>query len=49
MFTGVGLLAGARSAGLVDLNPAGDGQALAESTLAVVLFADAARIDLGGL
>ena len=50
VFTGVGLLAGARSAGLVDPNPAGETvKLLAEATLAVVLFADAARIDLRAL
>ena len=50
VFTGMGLLFGSKSFGLVDPNPSGDTvKLLAESTLAVVLFGDAARIDLRAL
>jgi NhaP-type Na+/H+ or K+/H+ antiporter len=47
VFTGVGLLIGSEALGFVDLAPHGDVvQTLAEATLALVLFADASRIDL---
>lgn len=47
VFTGVGLLLGSEALAFVDLAPLGDiVQTLAEATLAVVLFADASRIDL---
>ena len=47
VFTGFGLLFGTEALGFVDLAPLGDDvQTLAEATLAVVLFADASRIDL---
>ncbi len=47
VFTAVGLLVGSRTLDLVDPKPAGEAvKILAEATLAVVLFADAARIDL---
>ena len=50
VFTGAGLLFGNRAAGLVDLAPTGETvKLLAEATLAVVLFSDAARIDLRAL
>jgi len=50
VFTGAGLLVGAKTLGLVDPNPAGHTvKLLAEATLAVVLFGDAARIDLRAL
>ena len=50
VFTGCGLLLGAELLGLVDLAPEGEVvQTLAEATLAVVLFADASRIDLRAL
>jgi len=50
VFTGVGLLVGSSTFGLVD--PSASGHAvklLAEATLAVVLFSDAARIDFRAL
>ena len=47
VFTGAGLLAGASVTSLVDLDPSGETvKRLAEATLAIVLFGDAARIDL---
>jgi NhaP-type Na+/H+ or K+/H+ antiporter len=50
VFTACGLLFGTELLGLVDLSPLGDDvQTLAEATLAVVLFSDAARIDLRAL
>ena len=50
VFTGAGLLVGAETLGLVDPAPTGRTvRLLAEATLAVVLFTDAARIDLGAL
>jgi sodium/hydrogen antiporter len=50
VFVAVGLLLGSEVAGLIDLAPAGEHvKALAEATLAVVLFADASRIDLRAL
>jgi sodium/hydrogen antiporter len=50
VFVGAGLLAGGKTLGLVDLETNGETiKLLAESTLAVVLFGDAARIDLRAL
>lgn len=50
VFTGAGLLLGPRVFGVVDPHPSGETvKLLAESTLAVVLFSDAARIDLRAL
>ena len=50
VFTAVGLLVGAETLGLVDPSPAGRTvKLLAEATLAIVLFSDASRIDLGAL
>jgi sodium/hydrogen antiporter len=50
VFTAVGLIVGSKTFGLVDPAPAGETvKTLAEATLAVVLFADAARIDLRAL
>ena len=50
VFTAAGLLTGAKTFGLVDPVPAGETvKLLAEATLAVVLFSDAARIDLAAL
>jgi NhaP-type Na+/H+ or K+/H+ antiporter len=50
VFTAAGLLAGGKAAGLVDLETSGETvKLLAEATLAVVLFGDAARIDLRSL
>jgi NhaP-type Na+/H+ or K+/H+ antiporter len=50
VFTGAGLIAGGRAAGLIDPAPSGETvKLLAEATLAVVLFGDAARIDLRAL
>jgi sodium/hydrogen antiporter len=47
VFTGAGLLAGGSVTGLVDPEPSGETvKLLAESTLVIVLFGDAARIDL---
>src|SRR3954451_10610378 len=50
VFTAVGLLVGSEALGLVDVAPAGEAvKLLAEATLALVLFADASRIDVGAL
>ena len=50
VFTGAGLVFGAKAAGLVDPSPGGATvKLLASATLAVVLFGDAARIDLRAL
>src|SRR5437660_12866368 len=50
VFTAAGLVLGARAAGLVDPRPDGASvKALASATLAVVLFADASRIDFRAL
>jgi NhaP-type Na+/H+ or K+/H+ antiporter len=50
VFVAVGVLLGPRVGGEVDPAPAGEAvRTLAEATLAVVLFSDAARIDLGAL
>ena len=50
VFTGAGLVLGAKAAGLVDPSPSGATvKLLASATLAVVLFGDAARIDLRAL
>jgi NhaP-type Na+/H+ or K+/H+ antiporter len=50
VFVGAGLLFGANALDLVDVAPAGTTvKLLAAMTLAVVLFGDAARIDLGAL
>src|SRR4029077_2621904 len=50
VFTGFGLLLGPNVFGVVDPAPNGETvKLLAESTLAVVLFGDAARIDLNAL
>jgi len=50
VFTGAGLLAGTKVTGLVDLEHNRETiKLLAEATLAVVLFGDAARIDLRAL
>jgi NhaP-type Na+/H+ or K+/H+ antiporter len=50
IFTGVGLLVGSDALGLVEPAPAGETvKLLAEATLALVLFADASRIDVGAL
>jgi NhaP-type Na+/H+ or K+/H+ antiporter len=50
IFVALGLLAGPRVLGELDVSPAGAGvRTLAEATLALVLFADAARIDLRAL
>jgi sodium/hydrogen antiporter len=50
VFTGAGLVVGAKAAGLVDPSPGGATvKLLASATLAVVLFGDAARIDLRAL
>jgi NhaP-type Na+/H+ or K+/H+ antiporter len=47
VFTGAGLIAGGKAAGLVDPEPSGEAvKLLAEATLAAVLFGDAARVDL---
>jgi sodium/hydrogen antiporter len=47
VFTAVGLLVGSEALGLVELAPAGETvKLLAEATLAMVLFADASRIDV---
>ena len=47
IFVGVGLLVGTQALGLLDASPTGEWvKVLAEATLAVVLFADASRIDL---
>lgn len=50
VFTAAGLVGGAKAAGLVDPSPNGATvKLLASATLAVVLFGDAARIDLRAL
>jgi sodium/hydrogen antiporter len=50
VFTAVGLLVGSEALGLIDVAPAGEPvKLLAEATLALVLFADAARIDVRAL
>jgi NhaP-type Na+/H+ or K+/H+ antiporter len=50
LFVGLGLLAGPRVLDEIDVAPTGDTvRTLAEATLALVLFADAARIDLRAL
>jgi sodium/hydrogen antiporter len=50
VFTAVGLLVGTEALGLVELAPEGETvKLLAEATLALVLFADASRIDVGAL
>ena len=50
VFTAVGLLVGSEALGLVDAAPAGETvKHLAEATLALVLFADASRIDIRAL
>ena len=50
VFTAVGLLVGSEALGLVELAPAGETvKLLAEATLALVLFADASRIDVRAL
>jgi NhaP-type Na+/H+ or K+/H+ antiporter len=50
VFTAFGLLVGSEALGFIDLSPlSGSVQELAEATLAVVLFADASRIDLRAL
>jgi NhaP-type Na+/H+ or K+/H+ antiporter len=50
VFTAIGLVLGAKAAGLVDPSPGGATvKLLASATLAVVLFGDAARIDLRAL
>jgi NhaP-type Na+/H+ or K+/H+ antiporter len=50
IFTGVGLLVGSDALGFVELAPAGETvKLLAEATLALVLFADASRIDVRAL
>ncbi len=50
VFTGAGLIFGSSAIGLVDPNPSRSAvRLLAEATLAVVLFGDAARIDLRAL
>jgi len=47
MFVGIGLLAGTQALDLLEVSPTGGlVKLLAEATLTVVLFADAARIDL---
>jgi len=50
VFTAAGLVFGAEALGLVDPSATGEAvKTLAEATLAVVLFSDASRIDLGAL
>jgi sodium/hydrogen antiporter len=50
VFTAVGLLVGSEALGLIDVAPAGEPvKLLAEATLALVLFADASRIDVRAL
>jgi sodium/hydrogen antiporter len=50
VFTAVGLLVGSDVLGLIDVAPAGETvKLLAEATLALVLFADASRIDVRAL
>ena len=48
LFVGFGLLVGPEAVDAVDLSSTGSGvRVLAEATLALVLFCDASRIDLG--
>jgi NhaP-type Na+/H+ or K+/H+ antiporter len=50
VFTAVGLLVGSEALGLIEIPPAGETvKLLAEATLALVLFADASRIDVRAL
>jgi sodium/hydrogen antiporter len=50
VFTGAGLVLGAKAAGLIEPSPSGESvKQLASATLAVVLFGDAARIDFRAL
>jgi len=50
IFTAVGLLVGSEVLGLIEVAPAGDTvELLAEANLALVLFADASRIDVRAL
>ena len=50
VFTAVGLLFGSEALGLIEVAPAGESvKLLAEATLALVLFADASRIDVRAL
>jgi NhaP-type Na+/H+ or K+/H+ antiporter len=50
VFTEVGLLVGSEALGLIDAAPAGEPvKLLPEATLALVLFADASRIDVRAL
>ena len=50
VFTGVGLLVGSEALGLIEVPPAGESvKLLAEATLALVLFADASRINVHAL
>src|SRR6478736_9463081 len=50
VFTGAGLLLGAKAAGLIEPSPSGESvKLLASATLGVVLFGDAARIDFRAL
>ena len=50
LFVGFGLLVGPEAVDAVDLSSTGSGvRVLAEATLALVLFCDASRIDLGAL
>jgi NhaP-type Na+/H+ or K+/H+ antiporter len=50
VFTAVGLIVGSDALGLIDVPPAGETvKLLAEATLALVLFADASRIDVRSL
>ena len=47
IFTAAGLLVGSEALGLIDVSPAGETvKLLAEATLALILFADASRIDV---
>jgi sodium/hydrogen antiporter len=50
VFSAVGLIVGSEALGLIDVPPAGETvKLLAEATLALVLFADASRIDVRAL
>jgi sodium/hydrogen antiporter len=50
VFTAVGLIVGSEALGLIDVPPPGETvKLLAEATLALVLFADASRIDVRSL
>jgi sodium/hydrogen antiporter len=50
VFTAAGLLVGSEALGLIEVSPAGETvKLLAEATLALVLFADASRIDVRAL